>query len=166
MLHDMNISRFRRQSLNFLWIVRQLICSYACFSPLRPVELLQSKEEYTEDDITDQVHRGSFPVGSSKQGELDFSGLFSGIEAIKESFKFPGLFGGTLGRFFEAAKELKDAFISIFRDPHKGDSSSSSASKHQGGVPIESDSQREEASLEQNNPKSGDVDLSGLAKDV
>ncbi|PON98382.1 Mal d 1-associated protein [Trema orientale] len=135
----------------------------------RPVELLQSNKEYTEDDVTDQVLKGSFPVGSSEWGALDFPGLRGDIDAIERNIRFPGLrddidsiernFFGSLGRFFEAAEEIKDGFLSAFRDAHisDGDSPTSSASKRQ-GVPIESDPQQGEALRKLND--------SPLARDV
>uniref|UniRef100_A0A803QIC5 Mal d 1-associated protein n=1 Tax=Cannabis sativa TaxID=3483 RepID=A0A803QIC5_CANSA len=98
----------------------------------RPPEIVQSNKEYTEDDVTDQVLRGSSPLG--------------------------------IGRFFEAAEDLRDGFCNAFRDPRifDGDSSSSPASKHR-GVPIESNPQKGE---KRRNFKSGDIDLSGLTRDV
>lgn len=143
---------------------------------IRPVEVVQSNKEYTEDDVTDQVLKGSFPTGSSEGGALDFPGLHSDIDAIERSFNFPGLRGdidtiersffGGLGRFFEAAEEMKNDFFRGLGDPHifDGDSSSSSASRSR-GVPIDSDPQLN-AYRKGNKPDSGLVDLSGLARDV
>lgn len=69
--------------MGFLGIlmVNVMILMLALLS-LRPVEVLQSNKECTEDDVTDQVLKGSFPLGSSEQGALDFPGLRSDIEAI------------------------------------------------------------------------------------
>ncbi|XP_062112368.1 fra a 1-associated protein [Humulus lupulus] len=138
----------------------------------RPVEIVQSNKEYTEDDVTDRVLRGSFPLGSSEQGSLDFPGLRNDINSIGRHFNFPGLrddidtfernLFGSIGRFFEAAEDLRDGFFSAFRDPRIFDGDSSSASKH-GGVPIESNPQKGEG---RSNHKSGDIDLSGLTRDV
>ena len=138
--------------------------------------MVQSNKEYTEEDVTDQVLKGSFHSGSSERGALDFPGLQSDMEAIEKSFDFPGLRGDIdaiersffsgISRFFEAAEDMKNGFFGTFGGPHifDGDSSSSSASKSR-GVPIESNP-REEAFRKQNKPDSGHVDLSGLARDV
>ncbi|KAF4369070.1 hypothetical protein F8388_013399 [Cannabis sativa] len=140
----------------------------------RPPEIVQSNKEYTEDDVTDQVLRGSSPLGSSGQGSLDFPGLHNDINSLGQHFDFPGLRNdidtfernlfGSIGRFFEAAEDLRDGFCNAFRDPRifDGDSSSSPASKHR-GVPIESNPQKGE---KRRNFKSGDIDLSGLTRDV
>lgn len=148
----------------------------------RPVEVVQSNKEYTEDDVTDQVLKGSFPAGSSERGPLYFPGLRSDIDSIERSFNFPGLSGdmdaiersffGGLSRFFEAAEEMKNDFFKGLGEPRifDGDSSSSSSSSSRSrGVPIESDPQQE-AYCKRNKPDSksdsGLVDLSGLARDV
>ncbi|GMY18924.1 fra a 1-associated protein [Fagus crenata] len=74
-------------------------------SAITPVEVVQSNKEYTEDDVTDEVLKGSVSFGSSELGALDFPGLRSDIEAIERSF-----FGG-LNNFFEAAEEMKNGFL-------------------------------------------------------
>lgn len=144
--------------------------------------MVQSNKEYTEDDVTDQVLKGSFPAGSSERGPLDFPGLRSDIDSIERSFNFPGLRGdidaiersffGGLSSFFEAAEEMKNDFFKGLKEPRifDGDSSSSSSSSSRSrGVPIEIDPQQE-AYRKGNKPDSksdsGLVDLSGLARDV
>lgn len=125
----------------------------------RPAEVVQSNKEYTEEDVTEQVLKGSFSLGSSEQGPFDFPGLRGDIEAIERS-----VFGG-LGRFFDAAEEMKNGFIDIFGSPHLSprDSSSSGASPRK-GIPIESEPR--EPFPKYNDPGSGHVDLSGLVRDV
>jgi len=124
-----------------------------CFG--RPSEVVQSNKEYTEEDVTDQVVEGSFPLGSSSSltnGPFDFPGLRSDIEAIERSF-----FGG-VNRFLEAAEEMKNGFFnSVFRDPqfHEGDSSSTRRDIPNRPPPREASPKPE-----------GHVDLSGLARDV
>ncbi|KAA8518439.1 hypothetical protein F0562_015913 [Nyssa sinensis] len=125
----------------------------------RPSEVVQSNKEYTEEDVTDQVVKGSFPLGSSELGTFDFPGLRNDIESIERS-----LLGG-LGRFFEAAEDMKNGFFNVFGAPHLYDRDSSSSSSGRQGIPIE-DHPPKEASPKLNNPESGDVDLSGLARDV
>ncbi|THG12681.1 hypothetical protein TEA_026808 [Camellia sinensis var. sinensis] len=121
-----------------------------------PSEVVQSNKEYTEEDVSDQVKKGSFPMESSELVPFGFPGLRGDIEAIERNF-----FGG-LSRFFEAAEEMKNGFFSVFGSPHLYDGDSSSRNR---GIPIEGHLPKE-ASPELNNPESGDVDLSGLARDV
>ncbi|KAL6988153.1 hypothetical protein U1Q18_013900 [Sarracenia purpurea var. burkii] len=109
----------------------------------RPSEVVQSNKEYTEEDVSNLMKKGSFPMESSELVPFDFPGLHSDIEAIERS-----LFGG-LGRFFEAAEEMKNGFFRAF-----------------GSQPMESDSLPKNAPPKLSNPESGRVDLSGLARDV
>ncbi|KAK9291218.1 hypothetical protein L1049_009406 [Liquidambar formosana] len=128
----------------------------------RPAEVVQSNKEYTEEDVTDQVVKGSFPLGSSEIGPFDFPGIRSDIEAIERS-----IFGG-LSRFFEAAEEMKNGFFNVFSDPRlfDGESSSASSSTKQ-GIPIEGRSQKEAyPKPNPENSNSGNLDLDGLARDV
>ncbi|KAL5545666.1 hypothetical protein UlMin_005353 [Ulmus minor] len=133
----------------------------------RPVEVVQSNREYTEDDVTDQVLGGSFSIGSSDQGPFNFPGLRNDVEAIERSIDISGLrndidalersiFSG-IDSFFGAAEDLKNGFFGAFGS--FGESSSPSTSKSQ-NVPIESHTQPEKEN------RSGHVDLSGLARDV
>ncbi|KAK4281747.1 hypothetical protein QN277_013204 [Acacia crassicarpa] len=119
----------------------------------KPVEVIQSNKEFTEEDVTDAVQRGgSFMFGSS--------GLQSDIEALERNF-----FGGFSRRFFEAAEEMsKDFFDAFTRAPRIFDGDSSSMRK---GIPIE-EFPREGASSKPEPREYGsvDADLSGLAKDV
>ncbi|KAG4215810.1 hypothetical protein ERO13_A01G200000v2 [Gossypium hirsutum] len=124
-----------------------------CFG--RPVEVLQSTKEYTEDDVTEQMLKGSFSSGSHVEGSFDFPGLRSDMEAIERQF-----FGG-INRFFDAAEEMKNNFFDIFGDAYGRGSSSAPSTRR--GIPIEDHKQKEDS------PKpteSGHIDLSGLAKDI
>ncbi|KAL2503150.1 hypothetical protein Fot_36998 [Forsythia ovata] len=122
----------------------------------RPSEMVQSNKEYTEEDVTEQVVKGSFPLESSEQGPFHFPGLRGDIEAIERS-----LFGG-INRFFEAAEDMKNDFFNTIGVPHLyDDDSSSSPNKH--GIPFEGYPPKE-APPKKNSD--GDVDLSGLARDV
>ncbi|XP_030457973.1 fra a 1-associated protein [Syzygium oleosum] len=123
----------------------------------RPVEVVQSNKEYTEDDVTEQVLRGSFSAGSPDHGVFDFPGLQSDIDAIGRSVF------GNLDRFFEAAEEMKKGFFGMFDSPSSYDGDSSWSSMRR-GVPIEEPSPRGK-SPGANEPDSG-LDLSGIAKDV
>lgn len=130
------------------------------FMSFRPSEVVQSNQEFTEEDVSEQMKKGSFPLDSSVlAGPFDFPGLRSDIEAIERN-----LFGG-LGRFFEAAGEMRNGFFSVFGSPHLHDGDSSSSSSRRRGFPIE-EHQSKEASPKLNSPESGHVDISSLARDV
>lgn len=121
-----------------------------------PTELVQSNKEYTEEDVTGQMAKGALSLDSSE--DINFPGLNQDIEAIGRS-----LFG-TISRAFEAAEEIKNGFFNVFGDPgtphiNGGDSSSATGSW---GFPIEVP---KEVPSEPSK-SDGDVDLSGLARDI
>lgn len=118
--------------------------------------MVQSNKEYTEDDVTSEVLRGSTSPGSSENGHFDFPGLRSDIDIIGKS-----LFG-SIDRFFQEAEDIKNGFFSsIFNGPGSSDWESSSSYSRR-GVPIEGYPQRETPG----EPKSGQVDVNGLAREV
>ncbi|KAK8504460.1 hypothetical protein V6N13_126136 [Hibiscus sabdariffa] len=121
----------------------------------RPVEVLQSNKEYTEEDVTEQMLKGNFSSGSHVEGAFDFPGLRNDLEAFEREF-----FGG-VNRFFDAAEEMKNSFFDAFGDFHgRGSPSLPSARR---GIPVEDHPQKKAS------PKldeSGHIDLSGLARDV
>lgn len=125
----------------------------------RPSEVVQSNKEYTEEDITEQVVKGSFSIGSSPSEAFSFPGLRSDIDAIEK-----GIFS-SMHRFFDAAEEMRNGFFSAFGTPHIYDRESHALPSTRRGIPIDGNPAKEEAS-----PKSGysdgHVDLSGMAKDV
>ncbi|CAL9042862.1 fra a 1-associated protein-like [Musa acuminata AAA Group] len=84
----------------------------------RPVELVESKTEHTEDDVTDEVTGGLFPSNSPTMEPFNFPGLHSDIEGIEGR-----LFGG-FGNFLEAADGMANEFFKSFGDPcwHKHES--------------------------------------------
>ncbi|KAG5556381.1 hypothetical protein RHGRI_006845 [Rhododendron griersonianum] len=126
----------------------------------RPSEVVQSNKEFTEEDVSEQMTKGSFPPESSDLvAPFDFPGLRSDIEAMERN-----LFGG-LGRFFEAAEEMRNGFFGAFGSPHPSDRDSLSSSSRRRGIPVE-EHQSKEASPKLKNPESGHVDLSALARDV
>lgn len=126
----------------------------------RPSEVVQSNKEFTEEDVSEQMKKGSFPPESSDLvAPFDFPGLRSDIEAMERN-----LFGG-LGRFFEAAEEMRNGFFGAFGSPHPSDRDSLSSSSRRRGIPVE-EHQSKEASPKLKNPESGHVDLSALARDV
>lgn len=120
--------------------------------------MIQSNKEFTEEDVTNQVVNGSFASGSSEHRPFDFPGLRSDIEAIEHS-----IFGSMKG-FFEAAEEIKNGFFGFLRDQPLFNRESSSSPSMRRGIPIED---HEPGLLSKpNEPDSGHVDLSGLARDV
>ncbi|PNY03342.1 hypothetical protein L195_g026669, partial [Trifolium pratense] len=135
-----------------------------------PVEVLQSNKEYTEEDITNEVLRGGSAIfgssnsssnGSSDHGVFDFPGLRSDIEVMERN-----LFGG-LGRFFEAAEEMKNGFfdVVIANTPRIFDAETSSSSPMRRGIPIE-EYGRQETRPKSKDAESVDTDFAALAKDV
>ncbi|KAI3447373.1 hypothetical protein Pfo_004038 [Paulownia fortunei] len=108
----------------------------------RPSEMVQSNKEYTEEDVTDQMVKGSFPLESGEHGFSYFPGLRGDIEAIEHSF-----FGG-IGRFFEAAEEMKNEFFSSVGVPHIFDKDSPES--HKRGIHVEGAPPKE--ALPKNNP--------------
>ncbi|CAL9764847.1 unnamed protein product [Musa acuminata subsp. burmannicoides] len=100
----------------------------------RPVEVVESKTEHTEDDVTDEVTRGSLPLDSPSLEPFNLPGLRRDIEGIEQR-----LFGG-IGHFLEAAEEITNEFFKSLGDPswRRGDSAPS------GGPRIPSDRQLKE----------------------
>lgn len=131
-----------------------------CFFLFRPSEVVESIEEYVEEDVTDRMGKGSFPLDSvdprPPSGSY-FPGLRDDIEAIERSF-----FGG-FGRFFEVAEEMKNEFFNSVGFPpiYDGDSSSSSRKKH--GIHIES---HPRITAQPKKTSDEEINLSGLAKEV
>ncbi|XP_008803233.2 fra a 1-associated protein [Phoenix dactylifera] len=71
----------------------------------RPTEVVESKTEHTEDDVTDEVTSGVVPFDSRINDLFTFPGLRGDIEAMER-----GLFGG-LNRFLESAEEMTNEFF-------------------------------------------------------
>ncbi|GER41824.1 Mal d 1-associated protein [Striga asiatica] len=122
----------------------------------RPTEIVQSNKEYTEEDVTDQMVKGSFSLGSAESESFNFPGLRSDIEAIERS-----LFGG-IDHFLRAAEDMKNDFFNAIRVPHMFDDKASSTD-NEIGIPIEVSPPRE-AFPEKKSDR--DDDFSGLATDV
>ncbi|XP_031279819.1 fra a 1-associated protein [Pistacia vera] len=139
----------------------------------KPVEVIKSNKEYTEDDVTEQVMRGSYPSGSL-DAPFDFPGLRNDIDSIEHHF-----FGG-ISRFFEAAEDMKNHIFDAFGYdsqsppspytrrgvPFEGNQSPSSPYIRR-GVPIEGRPEMEASpKLNQPDSKPENFDFSSLAKDV
>ncbi|KAK2364515.1 Mal d 1-associated protein [Trifolium repens] len=132
----------------------------------KPVEVLQSNKEYTEEDLTNEVLRGGSTTfgssnSSSDHGAFDFPGLRSDIEVMERN-----LFGG-LGSFFEAAEEMKNGFFDVFiaNAPRIFDAETSSSPSMRQGIPIE-EYGRQETRPKSKDVESVDTDFAALAKDV
>lgn len=119
---------------------------------------MQSNKEYTEEDVTDEMKKGSSLSSSDMMRPFEFPGLRSDIEGIERNF-----FGG-ISRFFEAAEAMTNEFSRLMDDQSLFGGSSSSSSRRQ-EIPIEGHVLKEPKTIP-NNSDSGDVDLSGLARDV
>lgn len=134
-------------------VIVQVVANFLLF--VRPSEMVESNKEYTEEDVTDQMTKGSHAIESSVP--FDFPGLRSDIESIERNFF------GNLDRFFEAAEEMKNGFFGAFNIPRIFDDDLSS-SRGRRGIPVESDPPKE--AFPEPNRSDGEVDLSGLARDV
>ncbi|XP_042483274.1 fra a 1-associated protein [Macadamia integrifolia] len=124
----------------------------------RPVEVVKSNTEYTEDDVTNEMSKGSFPFESSGMEPFNFPGLRSDIEAIERS-----VFGG-LSQFFEAAEEMKNGFFQVFGTPRIYDRESSPSLRR--GIPIEGPLGREAPPPTRKNDESAYSDFAGQVRDV
>ncbi|ONK74239.1 uncharacterized protein A4U43_C03F4220 [Asparagus officinalis] len=79
----------------------------------RPVEVVESKTERTEEDVTDEVTSGRHSFESSGVVPFNFPGLRSDIDSIER-----GLFGG-LNQFLEAAEEMANGIFGSFNIPSR-----------------------------------------------
>ncbi|XP_051150112.1 fra a 1-associated protein [Andrographis paniculata] len=118
----------------------------------RSSEMIQSNKEYTEEDVTDQMTKGSFPFESGEHGPWNFPGLRNDIDAIERN-----IIDG-IDRFFQAAEDMKSEFFNSVRFPHVYDKGNNR------GIFVEDSPPKEALGKEKSG---GDVvDLSGLARDV
>ncbi|KAJ8422946.1 hypothetical protein Cgig2_032384 [Carnegiea gigantea] len=123
----------------------------------RPTEIVQSNKEYTEDDVTDEVMKGTSTLGSSNVRPFDFPGLRSDIEAMERSIS------GGINRFFEAADEMRNDFFHVFNDSSLFGRGSSSSSRRR-IIPFEDDIQGK-PDAKANGSDSGSLDIPSLARD-
>ncbi|OAY73234.1 uncharacterized protein LOC109712350 [Ananas comosus] len=77
----------------------------------RPAEVVESETEHSEEDVTDEVKRGSFSLESPTIVPFPFPGLQSDIEALERGF-----FGG-LSNFLEEAERMTSEFFKSFGVP-------------------------------------------------
>ncbi|XP_071721622.1 fra a 1-associated protein-like [Rutidosis leptorrhynchoides] len=134
----------------------------------KPVEVLQSTKEYTEEDVSNQVAEGSpFPIGKSQDGPFYFPGLRNDIEAIDRDIRgeFESIeqeiFGG-INHFFGAADKMVNSFFDLFGPPSVDNRDPPSQPSLRRGVPIEDRPHAQKPARRDG----GDIDLAGLAKDV
>ena len=113
----------------------------------RPSEVVQSTTEHTEEDLTDQMVRGSSLPNQFEENPLNFPGLRSDLDDIERHF-FTGIKG-----FFEAAEEMRSSLFDIM-----GDRDHPKIEEHR--------SNEENVTATRQPFSSGDIDLLGLAKDV
>ncbi|KAM0951962.1 hypothetical protein DsansV1_C03g0031391 [Dioscorea sansibarensis] len=74
----------------------------------RPTELVESRTEHTEDDVTDEIKSSVISFGSSRPEPFNLPGFQSEIEAIERGF-FRGF-----SHFLDAAEEMaNDLFNSL-----------------------------------------------------
>ncbi|KAL2900967.1 Transcription factor FER-LIKE IRON DEFICIENCY-INDUCED TRANSCRIPTION FACTOR [Bienertia sinuspersici] len=102
------------------------------------------------------MNKDSSILSSDMMRPFEFPGLRSDIEGIERSVS------GSIGRFFEAADAMSNEFFRLIDDPSLFGGASSSSSRRQ-EIPIERNKQQKNT---QNKLDSGDIDISGLARDV
>ncbi|VFQ74146.1 unnamed protein product [Cuscuta campestris] len=129
----------------------------------RPSELVQTNKEYTEEDMTGQMTKGSLghPMESSRAGPF-LPGLRGDIEAMERNF-FSGL-----DRFFDAAEQTMNGVFGSFGIPRTYDGNNNTRSFpawRRRGVPVEEGNPSRKPSAEVST-SNGDIDFSGLTKDV
>ncbi|XP_062207006.1 fra a 1-associated protein-like [Phragmites australis] len=81
----------------------------------RPSELVESKTENTEEDITDEIKSGSFSLGFPTKEPFAFPGLHSDIEALEKDFF------GSLGSVLDEAERMTNDFFKSFGFPSTHD---------------------------------------------
>ncbi|KQK09964.1 uncharacterized protein LOC100843163 [Brachypodium distachyon] len=77
----------------------------------RPSELVESKTENTEEDVTDEMTGASHSLGFPAKEPFAFPGLRSDIEAIEKGFS------GSIGSFMEEAERITNDFFKSFGFP-------------------------------------------------
>ncbi|XP_051226795.1 fra a 1-associated protein [Lolium perenne] len=84
----------------------------------RPSELVESKTEHTEEDVTDEMTGASHSLGFPTKEPFAFPGLRSDIEAIEKDFT------GNLSSFMEEAERMTNDFFRSFGFPSTHDEES------------------------------------------
>ncbi|KAF6169961.1 hypothetical protein GIB67_034353 [Kingdonia uniflora] len=126
----------------------------------RPVEVVKSNTEYTEEDITGKTGRS---LNYSRS--FDFSGPPSGFESVLESnMDFFEKVGG-LGRVFYKAEEVMKDFFQVFDTPRVPEKEPPSVPFIR-EVPIQGQLETEAARKQMNCDDSAYSDFSGQVRDV
>ncbi|CAN8316550.1 unnamed protein product [Cochlearia groenlandica] len=132
-----------------------------CFG--KPSEVVQSTTEHTEEDVTDQMigRRTALPDQFEENNPLNFPGLCNDVDAIERHF----LSG--MKSFVEAAEAMRSSLFDIMGDHDHHPNTMRGGGR---GVHIEDYPKAEEHRNDENAPRQqyscGEIDLSGLAKDV
>uniref|UniRef100_A0ACD5VUX0 Uncharacterized protein n=1 Tax=Avena sativa TaxID=4498 RepID=A0ACD5VUX0_AVESA len=84
----------------------------------RPSELVESKTENTEEDVTDEMTGASRSLGFPTKEPFAFPGLRSDIEAIEKDFT------GNLSSFLDEAERMANGFFKSFGFPSTHDEES------------------------------------------
>lgn len=77
----------------------------------RPSELVESKTENTEEDVTEEMKTGSLSLGFPTNEPFAFPGLRSDIEALEKGFF------GSLGSVLDEAERMTNHFFESFGFP-------------------------------------------------
>lgn len=109
--------------------------------------------EYTEEDVTDQMTKGSVEAGV-----FSFPGLQSDIEAMERGF-----LGGFHQSYIEAAEYMKNGILDALGIPRIYDSDSSSINE---GWQIPRDDHPRKEGPPKPRKSDGEVDLSSTVRDV
>uniref|UniRef100_A0A0D9V693 Mal d 1-associated protein n=1 Tax=Leersia perrieri TaxID=77586 RepID=A0A0D9V693_9ORYZ len=97
----------------------------------RPSELVESKTENTEEDVTDEMKSGSSSLGFPTNELFAFPGLRSDIEALEK-----GLFGN-IGSLLDEAEKMTNDFFKSFGIPPVDERDSRPFRGQPAGRPIE-----------------------------
>ncbi|WVZ68676.1 hypothetical protein U9M48_017589 [Paspalum notatum var. saurae] len=77
----------------------------------RPSELVESKTENTEEDVTEEMKNGSLSLGFPTNEPFAFPGLRSDIEALEKGFL------GSLGSVLDEVEQMTNGFFKSFGFP-------------------------------------------------
>ncbi|XP_062222686.1 fra a 1-associated protein-like [Phragmites australis] len=85
----------------------------------RPTELVESKTENTEEDVTDEIKSGSLSLGFPTKEPFAFPGLRSDMDALEKGFF------GSLSSVLDEAERMTNYFFKSFAFPSTHDRESS-----------------------------------------
>ena len=99
----------------YLHVIHKFLTPWNALSLFRPSELVESKTENTEEDVTEEMKNGSLSLGFPTNEPFAFPGLRSDIEALEK-----GLFG-SLGSVLNEAERMTNDFFKSFGFPSTQD---------------------------------------------